>query len=90
MSVSNNKGQGNMEKNSLSQIRHFLSLKTNLGFNHSGRWIERERGPVYTSVYTSMSDPTVYLAKQVRMREIYFDSSSVKRGRGGGFLSPHI
>lgn len=33
-----------------------------------------------------MSDPTVYLAKQVRMREIYFDSSV----KGGGFLSPHI
>lgn len=49
--------------------------------------MDREMG----SVYTSLSDTTAYLAIKVRMREIYFDSSSVKRGRGGGgFLSPQI
>lgn len=79
MSVSNNKGQGNMEKNSPSQIRKINLWKSTLVLITLGDGSERERG----SVYTSMSDPTVYLAKQVRMREIYFDSSSVKRGRGG-------
>lgn len=46
--------------------------------------MDREMG----SVYTSLSDTTVYLAIKVRMREIYFDSSSVKRGRGGGIPQP--
>lgn len=60
-----------------------FSLKTNLGFNHSGRWKETVIKKKRVSVCASLSDPTGYLATKVRMRKIYFDSS-VKRGKWGG------